>query len=81
MLDTVDILQGKPVDTGSGWLAELDLEFVQKRERTILANKKTRGPLTVQRPFYPESDVCHVYLLHPPGGVVGGDGFKTKYQG
>jgi urease accessory protein len=28
----------------------------------------------VQRPFYPEqTGVCHVYLLHPPGGLVAGD--------
>jgi urease accessory protein len=28
----------------------------------------------VQRPFYPEGlELAHVYLLHPPGGLVSGD--------
>jgi urease accessory protein len=39
----------------------------------VLARQQRRGPLTVQRAFHPEGEVGHLYLLHPPGGVVGGD--------
>ena len=56
-----------------GWLAELDLGFAPRMGRTVLARRRHRGPLKVQRPFHPEGEVCHVYLLHPPGGVVAGD--------
>ena len=57
----------------TAWEAELQLDFSQREDKTVLARRKHRGPLTVQRPFYPEGGVCHVYLLHPPGGVVAGD--------
>lgn len=56
-----------------GWEASLTLGFVAKGDKTVLANRQHYGPLRVQRPFYPEGGVCHVYLLHPPGGVVAGD--------
>jgi urease accessory protein len=59
--------------TTNGWQAWLQLHFAQRFDRTALIQRAHRGPLTVQRPFYPEGDTCHVYLLHPPGGVVGGD--------
>ena len=56
-----------------GWEAELHLGFTQKGTKTLLSHRSHKGPLIVQRPFYPEGGMCHVYLLHPPGGVVAGD--------
>jgi urease accessory protein len=56
-----------------GWHAELKLGYQLRGDKTRLVDSKREGPLAVQRAFYPEGDVCHTYLLHPPGGVVAGD--------
>jgi len=54
------------------WSAKLKCHFEYSGGRTIVQHEH-HGPLRIQRPFYPEDDVAHVYMLHPPGGVVGGD--------
>jgi len=60
-----------------GWEARLDLGFVAARGTTLLRRRRHHGPVYVQRPFRPEGpEVCHVYLLHPPGGLVGGDDLR-----
>ena len=65
--------------TIEGWHAELELWFEHSRKMTRLMRRRHVGPLAVQRPFYPEADgSAHVYLLHPPGGVAGGDELNIK---
>jgi urease accessory protein len=60
-------------DSIQGWQAKLDMVFSYRQQKTVLSRLDHHGPLRVQRPFYPEPEVCHVYMLHPPGGLVGGD--------
>ncbi len=63
-----------------GWQASLELGLSLRHGRTALTHRRQRGPLSIQRPFYPEGEVCHLYLLHPPGGVVGGDGLDIQIE-
>lgn len=67
-----------PAQQSSGWVADLSLGFQLIEGKTVLSHRERKGPLAVQRTFYPEGGVCHVYVLHPPGGVVGGDTLALK---
>ena len=65
----------------TGWKAKLHLKFVEENHKTVLKQRSHQGPLQVQKAFYPEiNGACHVYILHPPGGVVGGDSFDIKIE-
>ena len=65
----------------TGWKAKLQLKFIEENNKTILQHQSHQGPLQVQKVFYPESNgACHVYILHPPGGGVGGDSFDVKIE-
>ncbi|MFT6901103.1 MAG: urease accessory protein [Colwellia sp.] len=56
------------------WLANLALNFNYTALGTQLSKTRRNGPLTVQKAFYPEGrDCAHIYLLHPPAGIVSGD--------
>jgi len=71
---------GHRFDDGRHWAASLELGFETREGVTRMTRSRHRGPLRVQRPFHPEErpaegrpGACHVYLLHPPGGLVSGD--------
>ncbi len=67
-----------PLSTLKKWHAKLDLTFGFDGRRTVPIRRQHEGPLQIQKPFYPEPDgTCHIYILHPPGGVVGGDILNT----
>ena len=61
------------------WKASLALDFGTQATRTYLAKKQHVGPLVIQKTLHPEGDeVCHGIIIHPPGGVAGGDELTLK---
>lgn len=63
------------------WSASLWLEFALREEdnKTVFARRTHSGPLRVQKSLYPEGNTCcHAILLHPPGGIAGGDRLLIK---
>jgi len=77
--DLLDTSNGSHFESASNtWLASLTLEVIGRQGKSVLRRCRHRGPLYVQKAFYPEGDECaHIYMLHPPGGMVSGDHLKV----
>jgi urease accessory protein len=66
-------VSGPDRDGRGGWHGRLELDYRRAGERTV-GYDRHHGPLRVLKQLHPEGpSVCHHTLVHPPGGVVGGD--------
>jgi urease accessory protein len=63
------------------WRASLRLDYSLEGGRSV-ARFAHEGPLQIMQSLYPEGDgVCHNVLVHPPGGLVGGDTLDLRVTG
>ena len=58
-----------------GWDARLALAFARRGDRSRARSRASHhGPLVVQKALHPEGPgVCQAIVVHPPGGIAGGD--------
>jgi urease accessory protein len=56
------------------WHAELELGYGRFGDGTRPTQRRHKGPLRVQKHLYAEGpEVCQHIIVHPPGGIAGGD--------
>jgi len=56
------------------WQAELELAYGRDGAATRPTMRRHKGPLRVQKHLYAEGpEVCQHIIVHPPGGIAGGD--------
>jgi urease accessory protein len=56
------------------WQAELELGYARFGDCTRPVQRRHLGPLRVQKHLYAEGpQVCQHIIVHPPGGIAGGD--------
>jgi urease accessory protein len=62
------------------WHAHLQIDYSLEAGKTV-ARHVHSGPLRVLQSLYPDGHaVCHNVLVHPPGGLVGGDTLVIRVE-
>ena len=61
------------------WHAELELAYGRFADATRPVLRRHQGPLRVQKHLYAEGpQVCQHIIVHPPGGIAGGDRLNIR---
>jgi urease accessory protein len=73
---SADLAPARPASSTAppqGWRGRLSIDYRRDGDRTV-SHDIHEGPLRVLQRLYPEGPgICHHVLVHPPGGLVGGD--------
>lgn len=66
-------LRLQALDFPKSWHARFNIDYQIPTGRTIVRHAHT-NPSRILQNLYPEGEsVCHNVMVHPPGGLVGGD--------
>ncbi|HSC83383.1 MAG TPA: urease accessory protein UreD [Pseudomonas sp.] len=61
------------------WHAELELAYARQQDWTRPVLRRHVGPLRVQKHLHAEGpQVCQHIIVHPPGGIAGGDSLNIS---
>jgi urease accessory protein len=75
-------MRGAETAAPTGWQGQLALQYrldIENGRHCTIGRGEHSGPLRVLQSLYPEGDaVCHHVLVHPPGGIVGGDTLQIE---
>lgn len=73
------VIVGRPYAQRRAWKASIRMQVDAQDGRSRLRDCEHFGPLRIQKVLYPQGEhVAQLLLLHPPGGIAGGDQLSVQ---